>query len=197
MAKFNTREEWLEAFTNAARPMFEEAGAPIPENVRVSIGFSSKGAKSRTIGQCWAAEASEDNTFEIFVVPSMETSSRIADILTHELVHAAVGLKAGHGKEFRKVAVALGLGGKMTATVATEKWEAWANPILAEIGDIPHAALRTHGGESNAPKKQSTRMLKCECDSCGLVFRTSSKWADDVERCPVPSCEGEMKVERN
>ena len=66
---FKTREEWLQAFTKAARPIFKkEAGLDVPE-VRVSIGFTSTGARGKAIGQCWQGEASTDNTVVIFIDP--------------------------------------------------------------------------------------------------------------------------------
>src|SRR5262245_40096792 len=37
----------------------------------------------------------------------------VAEILAHELVHAAVGVDQGHGPAFRKVANAIGLEGKL------------------------------------------------------------------------------------
>lgn len=191
---FSTREEWLNAFVQEARPQFEEAGAPIPTNVRVSIGFTSKGARSKRIGECWSDNCSADGTFEIFIVPGTESESRIADILTHELIHAAVGLEAGHKAPFKRVAVALGLEGKMTATTAGDLWHAWADPVLMKLGKMPHAAL-TGGGVSTAPKKQTTRMLKCECDCCGFTFRASNQWASvESLRCPDPACDGQVMV---
>jgi hypothetical protein len=40
---------------------------------------------------------------------------QVAAVLGHELVHAAVGVAAHHGKEFRRVARGIGLVGQMTA----------------------------------------------------------------------------------
>jgi hypothetical protein len=54
---YETREEWLNAFVNAARPVFEAQGTPIPLNTRVSVGFPSTGYKSSVIGECWSSEA--------------------------------------------------------------------------------------------------------------------------------------------
>jgi len=187
----NTREEWLNAFIKAAGPAFEEANASLPEKVRASIGFTSHGARGKRIGECWSDSNSGDGTFEIFIVPGQDDAHRIAGILTHELVHAAVGLECGHRGRFRTVAVALGLTGKMTATEEGENWHGWADPIIERIGPLPHAKLQ------GAPsvKKQSTRMIKCECDTCGFVFRAATKWALDASeelRCPDPSCEGDV-----
>lgn len=175
-----TREQWLNAFVDRARVMFESVDAPLPEQVRVSIGHSSKGVRSKVIGECWAAEASADKVCEIFITPGLQSdASRVAGVLTHELVHAAMGHEAAHGPKFRKPAKALGLEGKMTATTEGEAWHSWADPILDELGPFPGAALS--GLLPGGKKKQSTRMIKLECSSCGWSCRTAQKNIDSVE----------------
>ena len=187
---FSTREEWLVAFMDASRPIFKQHGYELPENIRVSIGFPSKGAKSKTIGECWQSEASEDDAVEIFITPGMGSAARIADILTHELIHA-LGIR-GHKADFKKCMLAVGLAGKPTATVAGDGWWEWAQPILDKLGPLPHAALA--GNSTNGKKKQTTRMLKCECQHCGIVFRTSAKHVERVGRCPDLFCDGQINI---
>jgi hypothetical protein len=190
-----TRESWLAAFAAAARPRFEEAGAPLPTKVRLSIGFPSGGRRVKAIGECWSDVCSGDGVFEIFITPAIGSAARIADILTHELVHAAVGLEAKHGPRFRKIAVALGLQGKMTATVAGPGWWEWAQPILDALGPLPHAALNARS--SSAKPKQTTRNIKVVCPNCGFTFRTTRKWiehAGDYLACPDASCAASIEV---
>ena len=112
--------------------------------------------------------------------------SQIAAILAHELVHAAVGIPAGHGKAFKRVALGLGLVGPMRATTPGEAFLAAIAPILEAAGPLPHARLDT-AGESTAPKKQKTRMLKCECATCGYTVRTARKWLElaGAPLCPI------------
>lgn len=180
-----TREAWLNAFVEAARPHFIAAGQGLPEKIRVSIGWPSKGVRSNVIGECWSDEVSSDGTFEIFIRPTLQSdASRIADVLTHELVHAAVGIPAGHKAPFRKLAVALGLEGAMTATVAGEAWFLWANPILDDLGPLPGSAMDIQV-QSSAGKKQTTRMLKLTCGDCGFSCRTTAK---HIEAHPELSC---------
>lgn len=191
-----TREDWLNAFAKAAAPEFARVGAPLPAEVRVSIGFPSSGIRSKAIGECWSKLASGDQHFEIFVHPELQGSdARVADVLTHELVHAAVGLEAKHGPVFKKIAVALGLEGKMTATIAGDEWRRWAEPILAELGPMPGASLAS--AISNR-KKQGTRMLKLTCTACGFSCRTTKKHieaAGDGLICPIPTCDGDLLLE--
>lgn len=181
-----TREEWLLAFTTKARPLFKKLGSPLPKDVRMSVGFPSTGQKSKVIGQCFAASASEGNVHEIFLRPSLQADSRrIAGVLVHELCHAAGHW--GHGAGFKKLATGLGLGGKMTATIETDAFYEWADPIIKEIGKSPGAALKdaeTVGGK----KKQSTRMLKVECGDCGWHFRTSQQNIDRMSNHECLAC---------
>lgn len=195
-----TRESWLNAFVAAARATFIEHGYAIPDKVRVGIGFTSKGARSNAIGQCWSDTASGDGTFEIFIVPGQQDASRIAGILTHELIHAAVGLNEGHKGAFRKLALALGLEGKMTATTEGEEWHAWADPILETLGAFPHAPLDTQSAVTSGPKVQKNRHIKLECPDCGFICRASRTAIDAATyngelNCPDPACDGFLRSE--
>ena len=59
-------------------------------------------------------------------------------------------------------------------------------PILDAVGPLPHARLDTDG-ESTAPKKKKTRMLKCEYVTCGYTVRTARKWLEEAGAplCPI------------
>lgn len=175
---YATREQWLNAFVLAMAPVVASHGYELPSNIRVSLGFASAGMRSKSIGECWAVDASADGHSEIFISPTLGGDvSRIADVVTHEVVHAIVGHGAKHGRPFAKLAKALGLEGKMTATVAGLGWHEWADPIIASLGDFPGAALT---GKSSAKPKQSTRMVKATCnhEGCGMILRTTRKWFD-------------------
>lgn len=188
-----TREAWLQAFTFAARDRFAEAGSPLPQFIRCSVGFPSKGQRSKVIGECWQGEAASDGVSEIFLRPSLQADSRrIAGVLVHELCHAAGHWD--HGKGFRKLATAMGLGGKMTATIETDAFYEWADPIIEELGPFPGAAL---GGElAGGKKKQGTRMVKMTCGDCGWSFRTAQKNIDAMTDHTCLACgDGELSTE--
>ena len=195
-----TREDWLNAFADKARTQFDAIGTPLPTKVRVSIGFPSSGIRSKAIGECWSQQCSSDEHFEIFLHPGLQGSdARMADVLTHELVHAAVGLDAKHGPRFGKAARALGLEGKLTATTASDAWRAWALPVLEEIGAMPGASLSS---AKSTVKKQGTRMLKLTCSECGFACRTTKKHIDaavgedcDGLICPIATCGGDLVLE--
>ena len=59
---------------------------------------------------------------------------QVAELLGHELVQAAVGVAAGHGKEFRRVARGIGLVGQMNATTAGAEFKKAMQSILAATG---------------------------------------------------------------
>lgn len=196
-----TREEWLGAVADSFRGVFLALDAPLPR-LRMSCGWPvgrPLGRKNRAVGQCWDVSCSADRTYEIFVSPCVADSSRAADILLHELVHTAVGLKAGHGKAFKRVAEGLGLEGPMTATVASEALSSRLRGRERLIGRYPHAVLDTRmvdvdgrkptdpgykGPSTSGPPKQSTRMVKLVCGSCGYTARTTRKWIE----VGLPSC---------
>jgi hypothetical protein len=190
-----TRESWLGALARQLAPVFKAAGAPIPDNIRVTCGFPShaalNGNKRQTIGQCWSSSASRDKHFEIMVSPVIDDLTVVAATLAHELVHAAVGLEHGHKGQFRKVALAIGLQGRMTATEAGDAFKRHLTEIVAAIGPYPHARLDANA-QSSGPKKQASRLLKCECEECGYTVRITRVW---IEKVGLPCCpdHGEMQ----
>jgi hypothetical protein len=177
--KHQTREQWLEAAVVLLEPLFSKKDYKLPK-VRVSCGFPSSRAltRKRAIGECWASEAAEDKIAQIFISPLIKDSVEVLGVLTHEAVHATVGHKAKHGKVFRACAVAVGLEGKMTSTsVGKNLNQEFRVAFVPKLGQYPHATLKPTGRPT---KKQTTRMVKCECENCGYSVRTSRKWLDEA-----------------
>ena len=177
------REAWLGMMTEQyIKPHFQAKGYTIPDNIRMSCSLTST---KKSIGQCWSSLNSGDNHFEIFISPKISDSSRVTDILIHELAHAVVGIKAGHKKPFADCAKSVGLEGKMTATTATTELKATIAEWVAELGEYPHAPLTESG-----IKKQTTRQIKCSCKSCGYQVYTSRKWIElAMPICPDSNCD--------
>jgi hypothetical protein len=178
-----TREDWLNRIAQLMRPMFSGAGAELPERFRVTMSLTPR---KKAIGVCYDKKASADETYEILIRLDRHDPIDVAAILAHELVHAAVGVKAGHGPKFAKVARVIGLEGKMTATVPGAAFKAAVEPLVAAVGPFPHAPL-DWSGEKSGPKKQKGRLLKVKCAECGLVVRQTRVWIDKVGpvHCPV------------
>ena len=153
-----TRESWLNAVAAGMAPLFEVLDAPLPDRVRVAIGFTSRGAKAKAIGECWDNRLSADGHFEIFIRPDLAHApdampAQIAAILAHELVHAAVGIPAGHGKAFKRVALGLGLVGPMRATTPGEAFLVAVAPILEAVGPSP-MPVSTRTGSRPRPRSR-------------------------------------------
>jgi hypothetical protein len=69
-----TREARLNYVAQRMAPMFEQLGTPLPAQLRIAIGFTSSGRRSRNIGECWDNQCSEDRHFEIFIRPDLSES---------------------------------------------------------------------------------------------------------------------------
>ena len=172
------REMWLNECIQKLRSEFEQLAHPLPEKIRASCSWPSKSGlanKKRRIGEAWSAKNSADRSCEVFISPVLKDPVEVAATLVHELVHCAVGVEEGHKGKFTRLAKAVGLEGKMTATRAGEALAARLREITDGIGPYPHAEL-TH---SNAMKKQGCRLLKVVCE-CGCVVRMTRKWLDEV-----------------
>jgi hypothetical protein len=176
-----TREEWLNAALNHLRPWFKDrADATIPNDARVSVGFPGGGSARKRIGECWARKMSKDGVNEIFISPVLQDPVRMLDVLAHEAVHAVDDCVSGHKGEFKRVAKAIGLEGKMTATKAGEELQTELARVIALLPPLTHGAL-----DLSTRKKQPTRLVKLECDGCGMILRTTAKW---LEQTGEPNC---------
>jgi hypothetical protein len=185
-----TREEWLLQAIEILKTAFEGVDATIPEAVRVTCGWPSRGGraeKKQVLGECWPPSCSEDGHTEVFIAPTISDPVEALGVLVHELVHAAVGCDLGHKGAFRTVATALGLEGKMTATTLNAELTKNLESLADQIGKYPHAKLTPQSKPS-----QSTRMLKFVCPKCGWAARTSQKWID--LGLPTCACETLMEV---
>lgn len=163
--------------------LFQEHGADLPADVRVSVGWP-KGGKAGTIGQCWGSASAGDGIAQVFVSPILVTPIDVLATLVHELVHAIDDCQSGHKGAFAKLARAVGLEGKLTATVPgvelSRRLETW----VERLGAYPHAPLVP----AEKIKTQTTRMLKLECPTCEYTVRTSQKWVDvGLPYCPTCS----------
>lgn len=180
------REQWLMVLTDTLREDFQKIGAPLPSKIKLSCGWPSCGATSKesriVLGECWSTSLSRGGNIEIFISPIVDESLDVGRILTHELVHAAIGVGMGHGTRFRRVALAMGLTGPMRSTPAGPKLRERLNTLINLWGPYPHASLSTM---NNARKTQSTRLRKVICPACGYTVRTTTRWLEvGFPTCP-------------
>lgn len=183
------REAWLElAIAKLRSELFAPQGHDFPEGIRVSVGFGFGRSKSSLsiLGQYWPKGLASDGVPQVFITPALDDSARVLDVLVHELCHA-VAPEAGHGKVFKRIALSVGLTGKMRATVAGPELTERLNKLVTEIGPIPHAALTPGQKVAGAPKKQTTRLIPVECSACGYKARTTRTWLDSIG-APLCAC---------
>lgn len=183
---YSTREEWLTAGIEEVRPLFDLYSKPLPARIRVSCGFPSTALRSGAIGECWINSASADGTFEILIHPKLADPESVFEVLIHELCHATAGA-FNHGVNFQKIAAAMHL---MAIGTGKQPWKSTKGDpdfgvvygdIISSLGAYPHAELKS----DRQIKKQSTRMLKACCPSCGYTVRLTQKWADiGMPTCP-------------
>jgi hypothetical protein len=183
------RESYLRALAEGLEPLFQNHGATYPDRIRFTCGWPSKGAGARrkTVGQCFDPAASKDDHHEIIIGMSLDDPMEVAHTLAHELCHAIIGTQHGHKKPFRKLALAIGLVGKMTATTAGDAFKQYAQPIIDKLGAYPHAEL-----DYSTVKKQTTRMIKASCAECGYTVRLTRKWIDQAGPPICPTHETTM-----
>jgi len=188
------REQWLTDAITMLRPDFKAIGLQIPAEVRVSCGWSSKGAKGKAglsrIGECWSPASSSAGYHEIFISPIIDDALLVAATLVHELVHACIGVEQKHGKVFGKFARKIGLKAPMKATTAGPKLTERLTELVRINGEYPHARMEAL---TNGKKKQATRMLKVSCPTCGYTVRIAAKWLE--EGFPTCPCGTEMKAD--
>lgn len=155
------REQWLIEAVDHLTPIFERMGYTIPP-VKVSVGFPSTGGKGRHLGQCWSSKSSEDGTNQIFIAPHLETPIDFLDTLVHELVHAVDDCESGHGDNFKKIALDVGLKGPMRSAGAGDALREDLFRIAEKLGSFPHGRLRLPVRSlQKAPKRPGAKCTKC------------------------------------
>lgn len=188
--KSMTREQWLlNAIKILEKEKFKPVGHPFVKT-RVSVGFPDGSKKA--IGQYWYPQSTKDGYGNIFIHPGQGDPGDILAILVHELVHNSCGA-TGHGKKFKKLALEVGLEGKMRATVAGKELKTYLKKLSKRLGKFPHSAIKPNAKPPT--KKQGTRMVKIECGDCGFICRAAMSKIIEVG-APLCACnEQTMTVE--
>lgn len=159
-----TREEWLLAAVDLIRPLFQTKGYNIPADCQVSCGFASTGLRSHHIGQCWSRKSSSDGRNQIFISPALVDAVEVLDTLVHELVHAVDDCEHKHGKEFKKIALKVGLEGQMRSASAGKALKATLMELAKQLGSYPHGRLQVHHR-----KVASSPRPRAKCPDCGYT----------------------------
>ena len=202
MQKFSERESWLAAAAVMLQhEVFTSAGVEPAQweqrRYRVACGFPIGYRGSRTgkivAGQAFDPSISADGTFEVFINPILDKPVDVIAVLAHELGHVWAGIQCGHRGEFARFCKAIGLTGPMTSTLPSESLRVKLQSIVDQLGSYPHAKV-----DPNARKKQGTRLLKLQCNSCGWTARVSALQANrlhGLSACPVCGKYETLKLE--
>ena len=131
-------------------------------------------------------------TREITVRVDIHDAVDVLSILGHELIHAALDCKGGHGKTFQRAFYLMGYVNDPKSHAVGEGLRTEYATLAASLGDYPSADGLAVAARK---KKQTTRMIKCECPTCGFIFRTTAKWAEGrVLVCPDEQCRNIVDV---
>lgn len=193
--KYNTREEWLTVAADLlAQELEMHTDLEPAQDVLVSVGLPLRERGGAVVGQCFVKDSGEGSN-HIFISPRMDNPIDVLATLLHELIHAADDCESSHGGAFRRAYRALGYVSKPTVavpadTTCSDDLKGRLIEHAKVLGEYPHRPL----SPATKVKKQTTRMRKIECETCGYTCRTTQKWIDvGVPNCPV--CGVEMGVE--
>ena len=197
-----TREQWLmEGARMLEKEVFNPAGYKLPKGIRITMSRTESNRKtsSKTLGVCMNRRLSSDNTHEILMNLELDNPIAILDVLAHELIHT-ICFEDGHGNEFRKIALAIGLEGQMRSTTAGEILTKKLKKIARKLGKFNHAKL------AKTMPKDKARLFKVVCQNflCGFSYRTTRTWIFGtmtnanpacmaIEDYSCPCCKSEMK----
>ena len=195
MTKHTTRETWLLAAVDLLRPVFLAKHHVIPSDVMVSCGFASTGTRSHHIGQCWSRQSSTNDKNQIFISPALHEPVEVLDTLVHELVHAVDDCQHKHGKEFKKIALSLGMEGPMRSAGAGAELKKTLQELAKQLGPYPHGALKV------AHRKVVSRArARAKCPECGFQVPMYKRFLeygppicpkDKIEMTPVGNWSGQ------
>jgi hypothetical protein len=113
----------------------------------------------------------------------LEEPAETLAVLCHELVHVVDDCRSGHRGNFARIARTLGLAGPMRATQPSEGLALRLSGMASELGPYPHRALVSRAVVG--AQRDSTRMLKVVCPTCGYLLRTTRYW---LESKGTPVC---------
>lgn len=185
--RHTTREGWLTAAIDELREHFRTLRLVVPAKVRVSCGWPRRAGCD---GEYWPAALSAGRFVEIFIspmhtIPITSDGSGILATLTHEVVHAVVGVACGHRGRFRKVACRIGLCGPLTSSYAGKELIVVLKEIAEDLGPYPHDLLTPPPARKK--RKSTGGLRKVQCPGCGYIARVSRMWlnSDGPPLCPT------------
>jgi len=101
------RQAWLMKAIDILRHDFRRIGETVPEEISVFPNWPIDNYLRDYLGVCIQYRLS--SRYEVYIIPLIDNGLRVLEVLVHELVHCVVGGRDGHGKQFQRVAMAIGL----------------------------------------------------------------------------------------
>ena len=211
--KYTNRELWLEDFSKECVKLFKDSkdlfkfpkGIKLDlRDIKITCGFPPHFRKSSQVGRAGNYSAmgvcfgkTKDRPFkQIFILPDWCNNKDIVNlggVLIHELIHAVDNCVNGHGKEFRDMAVAVGLEGQMRSTRPGADLSVWIRKIAKKLGKYPEQ------GWIHSKHKPGSRSLKIECwrgagvMGCEAIARMSQSQIN--QGTPICRCTKEHDIE--
>lgn len=213
-----TREEWLEDSAEIMGEWLNEFITPsdiknhnkdrVVENVfletfklnecKFTCGLTSSRVdyrmRFRTMGQCHYKQSTGNNKHEIIISNRLNgngkktDSTRIAHVVLHEMIHTCT-YGHGHKGEFKRLARALGMDGKLTSTENSPELEKRMKENIVDIlGKFPHKAVTTK------TSFKGSRLLKITCTECDIIMRASAKACNKIHEMECPACPNDNYV---
>lgn len=189
MAKYETREQWLDVAVSLLVGLFPQFTPTMFKTIRVACGWPrqkrGRGANgSDTVGQYWPASTTSDGVPQIFISPRLAAVEALETLL-HEMVHHEAGASAGHKGAFARLAAEVGLLPPWPSTTATEATRKTLAEALAYLGEYPHGTITP----KVEPKKQGSRLRLWECDCAPKPVKIRCASDSLQALCLVCGCE--------
>ena len=150
------REDWLEHMIDKLRPDFQRvefaAAGEDSRLVRLPLEgprWRTRPAASASAGALSRAKTSRSRSSSALC---SERGRRSPATLVHELVHMCRGHRVQTSQAVHKVAKAIGLEGKMTATIAGAALIDRLKELIDELGEYPHARLVASKSRRRRPR---------------------------------------------
>ena len=222
------RENWLTAAARIMWPWVLRADKTLRNENDAARGFTKPSARinqikfstslmsgglTRTgeIGHVQYKHSTKNGKHEIRISPALGGKDRptvtdtvqVSYVLLHELVHVATPGQ-GHRGNFPRICKVLGFKGKPTANFAPKNERLWYDirqKVIDEIGLYPHRQVELP--PKRGQRGIGSRLIKCECMSCGCIIRLSRKWiaichdrssTPDFTEVTCPVCTSFMEV---
>ena len=176
--------DWLTLFAeNADVNIFLAAGLHSPRyTINVDFPEPGRGAGklTRRQGHCLPRKGSVDQQNQIFLNPALQGRDSFILALLPQLCHAIDDCRVGRKSQFKKICKAIGLSDGSRPQASPELLVTIGH-ISDELAPFPQVPVALNGND----QKQTTRMRKIACPSCGYTCRAASKWvARGLPTCP-------------